>query len=890
MSSDDIFQVSAELDELVAEAEQLESELGPDPSTALVPTGTDARSIKASMGSIHSAVAKKRAEVKEKAAELQALLDDKVRAANAVLVPLQKQMARLEEGIWSINLYLGREEEILQLQEGEPAPASEPIVIRQLVLAMDEECAVAADQGGIDAVSIEEFDRWLLEDPAHVDQVMPELKGVVALVPRWNPKEYDDPWKSDSVARMNKQTYLFVRNGDLLFRCWTDFVAGRHLVPTQDEFTLYFRAKDRFNPVTHEYEYRELAPGSMAWLDAEEKANARQRHYMRAGLILQGLVDRTTVFHPLPPARVDFLGEESYEAGVVKIITNAERQLGDGHEPFRVWQRRLNAELRPGMRIIGAFNRYDVDYHVWPEHADRPKAGVIYPIEERRDDGWLVIRYERTETRWRRTSKWKPGPYFEEFVPSRRASCSFSPGADYVLPYDLAEACEMEMYLRSRVDRHEYAVMFPILKAAIAAKRDEAKAEQPFRSMLAGVLARDNGVLVEEAALAVEELVPWWKLANKYHRPLVGTEDDNKKAVRMIVAEHKRRLATAGRRHDGALLEMLRGTHDDALFIGRKRDGTYVVFTPENERNVYARELIYGSKGQLKADKRWALVGSRISRFDELHRSERFDAWDVHASRTDHLTGPEIEAAARTLQEFVAQRRSYPPFVIQYHVKGSKPGHWTYTDETERFITFQVRDLDKVGGDADHLLTGHIEDVDLTDVEWEWKRKGDGFEFFSLGSWGPHWRDNKEGLPWEQGQGSIVFKDDKVIAEISEAYARVAELQAKQSELWDVAVGHVRHVESEWEARAEERERQKFLEDYQDLELWEGHKKSIGKKLAYPYRSRSTDSPLWPAVARLVEAGQVLDGISVAEALDRAKVMYGTECEDVPEDVLELTL
>jgi hypothetical protein len=37
---------------------------------------------------------------------------------------------------------------------------------------MDEECAVAAEHGGIDARSIEQFDEWLLADPAHLDQVL----------------------------------------------------------------------------------------------------------------------------------------------------------------------------------------------------------------------------------------------------------------------------------------------------------------------------------------------------------------------------------------------------------------------------------------------------------------------------------------------------------------------------------------------------------------------------------------------------------------------------------------------------------------------------------------------------------------------------------------------
>lgn len=42
-------------------------------------------------------------------------------------------------------------------------------------------------------------------------------------------------------------------------------------------------------------------------------------------------------------------------------------------------------------------------------------------------------------------------------------------------------------------------------------------------------------------------------------------------------------------------------------------------------------------------------------------------------------------------------------------------------------------------------------------------------------------------------------------------------------------------------------------------------------------------------IARLVEAGQVLDGLTVAEATDRGRVQYGIET-DLPEEFAQLTL
>jgi hypothetical protein len=95
------------------------------------------------------------------------------------------------------------------------------------------------------------------------------------------------------------------------------------------------------------------------------------------------------------------------------------------------------------------------------------------------------------------------------------------PGDPFVIPVDLVSVEERETYLSARGDRRSYLDMFPVLKAAVRAKRDEFAAEAPFRVMMAGVLARENGVSVADAEEALPGLVDWYKLANAHHRPLV---------------------------------------------------------------------------------------------------------------------------------------------------------------------------------------------------------------------------------------------------------------------------------------------------------------------------------------------------------------------------------
>ncbi|AXV09849.1 hypothetical protein DVS28_b0079 (plasmid) [Euzebya pacifica] len=176
--------------------------------------------------------------------ELAARLDAQMKALQAKiradLEPLERQLELAKEGIHLISLYLGENEEVIALTDGEPAPADTPVTIRQQVLYMDEECAVAAEQGGIEPVDVDVFDNWLTADPAHLNQVLPEPRGIVALTPRRHSKDYDNPWQGRAMADANQATYWLIRNGEKVYRMVTDLFVGARLVAASDEFTRFF--------------------------------------------------------------------------------------------------------------------------------------------------------------------------------------------------------------------------------------------------------------------------------------------------------------------------------------------------------------------------------------------------------------------------------------------------------------------------------------------------------------------------------------------------------------------------------------------------------------------------------------------------------------------------
>jgi hypothetical protein len=871
----------AELAALAAAAEEATLE-PPESSTALVPTGgtLPATQVKKQMAVKRAEIVKMRAEVERRVAEVERLLKDKVYEIERVIGPMREMVARLEEGIWTVNLYLGRDEEILTLAEGEPAPGGTPITVRQMVLSMDQESMIAAEQGGIDARSIEAFDQWL-EDPAHLEQVLPEPKGVVVLVPRRTGADYGDPWLQKRMDEENHQSYWLIRNGDRLYRMATNFSVGKNLVPLQDEFTSFFTER-RWNSHTHDYDTVRLAPGTDAWLKAEKAAGDRQRHFMRAALILQGLIDRTTVFHPLS-GLVSFLNPESYDEGQVKIITDAELALTTGRESFRDYQRRLNAQLRPGMRIVGAFNSEDwrdansfyareqgEHTRISPPRASTPPSGELLTITGRvPHSDQLTVQYKRTDKKWVRT--WIENPnrpgwgYYghEEQEYKQRATLTIDPADRFFLPFDLVTVAELETYLHARLEREDYIVMVPTIKVVIAAKRAEQAEEEPFRRMLQGVLATD-GIPANDDEVAA--LVDWWKLGNRWHRPLVDPDEATQaKAIRAITAEHRRRqsdtdVASRQGRIEADMVAKILPVHPRVMLIARRRDGKFVALEPTNDENVFVTRRTFGLRSDPVSEE-WVLPG-RGRAWRVLFSTDRWAQWNHEVTPATVLTEPEIRVAVEELREMHHDGEHGVPLAINYDPDARR--FYVFTDEG---ISIDV--------DAEHLLTNPPRDHSYPGREYWWKRRPDGSveliyshkHSYTSRVGRPAWENRSD---WERANRPV-WTDDVRIAELHKRLATAEVAGRLSGHLRDEADAVHHSIRKAWSDRIEAELYARFLEDYADPDLWEGHRKTLRLPdfpLEHARRFGSSGSLWFRAVDRLIESGMQLDGFTVRQVLE----------------------
>lgn len=905
----EVARLSREAQELAAKVEHVESTPTTGTDMVLASKATPATAVRAQMAELRAEATRKQVSLKAAQKELERVLKVEMEKAYQILDPLQEMVKRLEEGIWTVNLYLGREEEIVCLADGEPAPADTPIALRQLVLGMDEETAIAAEDGGIDARNIDEFDDWLMADPAHLTQVLPETKGVVVLQPRLQGKQYDEPWEQMQMDVANKQSYWLIRNGEKVYRMTTDFHVGRRLIPNPDEFADLFWDK-RYNWDTREYDKVRLEPGSDEWLKAEDKADARQRHYMRVALILQGLIDRTTVFHPLPAESVNMLQSESFLAGYVRMIADDDesRQLLTSRTPYYEWLRGLNAQLRPGMRIIGSFHgrefwgtrEYD-EGRLYPRTASKPQDGVIYTIERRNSDGSMTFLYKRTDKVWKEMpAPGRPGYVRNQDVePAKRASCTIYDGDRFIIPIDLVSIPELEAYLTARTERHAYADSFPLMKSAIAALQAEAEEEKDFRTLLAGELIRTDADLSQDEAYAkVDELVRWWKFANRWHRPLVG-KDVEAKAVRMIRAEYisRKKAEESNSGNEAEMVDRLRHFHPKAMLIARRRNGTYVVLTPHERafpdgvvpHNVFYTEHTYTATGKPKADKtvEWRMHNPTVfAKWRVLYSTDVWEGWDLTALPTQHLTDPdiisEVDRMMAKAEEFSKAHRG-PGYYrnsadIEYPDRPGKVATVTYDEDRKAMQLWFV----PLAGPTipDNLLTGKVEHAKMYRISVYWHGRA-GQPDWQGGSRMEETTEHYHRSPWESKE--VVYRSPDGIALYEEHTAAVKDAFDRERRMDEIVARAMESIKKQWLADWEKAQYAKFLEDYADPELWEGHRKSL-KEPTYPEPpgavrrwSHFDNEPegIWLSLSLLVENGVDVDGMTLTGVLNAARRYHG---------------
>jgi hypothetical protein len=882
--------------------------------------GSDAPAVRAKVVTARAEAARREMDLRRRADDMKRDLDAARAAMEAdfrrrqseieeQLRPLKAELARLEEITWTVDLYMGRDEEVTLLRDGEPAPAGTPIVIRQTVQAADEEALLLIEEGGIDYRRMDAFIEWVAADPAHMSRIIPDQKGVVVVVPTRQRRDYGDGYHNMMADQANKRAHWLLRNGERLYLLVTDekMNVGDRLLPARDEFSAIFTKPDWNGGRVP------LTPGSSAWLDAEKLAGAVQRHYMRKMLVLQGLIDRSVVWRPLPAPTVNLLSVASQDLGYVRLVQEGDMALGDGRPRFREWQQALTGRLRPGMRVVlstgcDAWRSESLDDRQWhdyghkrvyPPRASWPPEGEPLLIDKRSGSDF-VVHYKRTDRVLRRDVPIPDQPGYvwsglTEVEPSVRATCSIRPGDEFVIPFDLATEEDLRYYLNSREDRKNYLEMVPVLRSALAAKQAEREAEAPFRLLLAGaIMSAYPDADPAQVERDVPDLVWWWKTSGKNARALTGDPEHEAKAVRAIVAEWDLRRRNAGdpeanrKAVQSALSQLGRNA---VLAVALLRSGAYKAWTASGDGTPYLDEhTLDRREGSWSVAGRWTTVHPRtLATMRTLWSAERWQWHDLYPAVGEILTGPERSILMTRLRERMEADGSAPIVILDY------PGSFD-----RRFITgygwapgADLSDLSKRLRKVDEYLTAY---------RVTWARDREGNVTTETGTVWPHWekytfwpsfvpqpetRDQfgRMSWPWREDDGRwerpverLAWHDADQVRRLVGLYESLRERRRMDHEASigaanrPYAASIERAARAAWLREKTAEARRRFDEDFgadAGEELWLHHLGTLALERAYK-------EPRWldGMAGRLARARADVDGKTFAEIAELDSTLW----------------
>lgn len=324
---------------------------------------------------------------------------------------LKDVLKATDDRLFSVRIYAGLAESATLIQDGEPARADERIRLMQRRLYMDEECIAGYKVGGIDCQNIGDFDRWLLD--GNVARLLPFPRCIVSFRVRHNEKDRGPSFSIGAallkleLADADKTTFLYMRNGGKIWRLNAEFDFGERLFPAKGEFDLternwvrvfcgrpdlatmidqgeydlrvaaYAEKKRRYdewrrkNPQKpgkrrkfppHEIDcswgggdpmrdYEPFDQTSVYFDDIAAQIQQDMDSYNRIVILLQGILDRSTVFHPHLPARLWTPGGAEE---ILELIYDGSNVLTDGEPPnFEAYRQACNRSLKTGSVTYG---------------------------------------------------------------------------------------------------------------------------------------------------------------------------------------------------------------------------------------------------------------------------------------------------------------------------------------------------------------------------------------------------------------------------------------------------------------------------------------------------------------------------------------------------------
>lgn len=345
---------------------------------------------------------------------------------DASLIPLEIAFGNVQDRILNVSLYAGLTEFTVKIKEGKPADYVEKIHLFQRMMYMDEECLLNYDCGGMEFEDIRDFDAWMSR-PDNYRRILPFPKSAAVFQVRRNIKERRaenllQAFINIELDTEDKYTFLYIRNGESLSRVTLeDFEFGEKLFPDKESFDpsepmmaeikygsdvgeiitvrefevrkknydqqiktdKHLHARLMFRP--NDYEPFDLT--SVYYDDIMREVQGRIKRFNRMAIILQGLLDRSDIFHPHPPAKT---WEGEGFNSILTLVYDGSMVLHDGEAPD------IEAYINQCNALAGKKSVFFGQQKLWEKHeADKERERRRRSYRYR--DGDYVPKYLQPE-------------------------------------------------------------------------------------------------------------------------------------------------------------------------------------------------------------------------------------------------------------------------------------------------------------------------------------------------------------------------------------------------------------------------------------------------------------------------------------------------------------
>lgn len=491
----------------------------------------------------------KTGEIAETAKKLTPFFEEQGAAALASAEDALEVFKKLTDGLHSLGLYTGKEVSVTPVREdGEEASPEEPITVMQAKLFMDEESLIHVHEGGADFKHFDDFVQVLKTDDAMLQRIAPAPRCVVAMQFTRESRDYEgtDDRTREAMNLENQKFFLVVRNGSRVSLVRSSIEFTDRLFPSASDLERPFK-KGFFSGIESE----RITIDDIQYADAKSRYDRIILHYRKLLIMLAGLIDREPEVIGRPAALADRSGLSllslPMQEACFRYISDEENALTLDRKSFREWVREKNKATQSGSRIMANWFTLMTSYSApgaVKAESHRHGARDYFAYKPSHDYGVVIVSKVLDDLQVKvavaGTSWGRDGMKERAFDATVSLGLFQRHGSDHgnfgYLCMDDVTLEEINHYIYTRNDRHDYIKYVPLLIEARNAIQADLEQEAPLRSKMAAAMVEGKVCASEASAQTIlNEVIRQWRAAHRGRRvPSPGESDWDREMKSML--------------------------------------------------------------------------------------------------------------------------------------------------------------------------------------------------------------------------------------------------------------------------------------------------------------------------------------------------------------------